>query len=85
MTALFVSGALATCYLAAALFFLRFWRDTRDRLFAFFGVAFALLAAQRTALAVFAHEPRVELALYAVRALAFLVLAAAIVDKNRRG
>ncbi|MGH7337912.1 MAG: DUF5985 family protein [Myxococcota bacterium] len=84
MIAQFVSGALATSYLVAATFFLRFRRDTGDRLFGFFAVAFALLAAQRTLLSFYAHEPRVELALYAIRALGFLVLAAGIVDKNRR-
>lgn len=85
MTEAFVSGALVVAYLVAALFFARFWRDTRDRLFAFFSSAFLVLAVQRSLLPFLAHDADVTLALYVLRALAFLVLAAGIVDKNRRG
>src|SRR5688572_13722616 len=42
----FVAGLLVMGYAVAALFFLRFRRETRDRLFAFFAAAFALLALQ---------------------------------------
>jgi hypothetical protein len=84
----FVSGLIAMAYGVAALFFLRFWRDTHDRLFAFFTAAFALLAVQRTLLSVLPpvleERPGLELTLYGLRALAFLVLDAGIVDKNRR-
>ena len=80
----FFSGVISMAYVVAALFFLRFWRDTHDRLFAYFTVAFGLLAFQRTLLSVILHRPGVELAIYALRALAFLVLAAGILDKNRR-
>jgi hypothetical protein len=76
----FLSGVLTTGYLIAALFFLRFWSQSRDRLFAFFAVGFALLALQRMLLLVI--QP-VEL-LYGVRLLAFLIIAGAIVDRNRR-
>jgi hypothetical protein len=84
MIAEFVSGAIAMGYLVAAIFFLRFRRDTGDRLFAFFGVAFALLACQRTVLSLIAHQPGAEVGLYVVRALAYLVIVAGILDKNRR-
>jgi hypothetical protein len=40
-------GALAMAFAVAGLFFLRFWRDTKDRLFAFFALAFFALAANR--------------------------------------
>ena len=35
-----VSGAIMMGYLVAGLFFLRFWQETRDRLFLIFAVAF---------------------------------------------
>lgn len=76
----FISGFLTMGYATAALFFLRFWRDSRDRLFAFFAVGFALLAVQRTLLGV-VHPVEI---LYAVRLLAFLLMVIAIVEKNRR-
>lgn len=85
MTSDFVSGAIVMAYVVAALHFLRFWRDTRDRLFAFFASAFAALAVQRLLLEFLAARPGAELALYGLRALAFFALAAGIVDKNRRG
>ena len=81
----FVAGALTLGYLVAALFFFRFWRDARDRLFLLFAIAFAVLAAQRVALALLARTPDAALPLYGVRLLAFLVIAAAIIDKNRAG
>ncbi len=78
-----VAGALAMGYLVCALFFLRFWRDARDRLFLLFAGAFILLAVQRMALTLVGDEPAAALPLYGLRLLAFLVIIAAIVDKNR--
>ncbi|HEX2204119.1 MAG TPA: DUF5985 family protein [Longimicrobium sp.] len=81
----FVSGALALGYLVSGLFFLRFWKETRDRLFGIFATAFFLLAFQRSMLTL-AADPREEaILLYAVRLLAFLLILYAIVDKNRGG
>jgi hypothetical protein len=48
---LFLHGATSMGSIVAALYFLRFWRDTRDRLFVLFSVAFAVLALNRAALA----------------------------------
>jgi hypothetical protein len=80
---LFISGVLVAGYAVAGLFFLRFWRQSRDRLFAWFAAAFWLLAAQRGALA--ALEPGTPGAtwLYTVRLLAFLLILVAVIDKNR--
>jgi uncharacterized membrane protein len=79
----FISGMIMMGYLVAGFFFLRFWRDTRDRLFAMFGVAFFILALQRFGLQfVKIDSERVPL-LYFVRLVAFLIIIVAIVDKNR--
>lgn len=78
-----VSGALVAGYVIAGLFFLRFWRDTRDRLFGIFAAAFWLLAAQRLALALSADPNGEQLLLYGIRLLAFVLILIAIVDKNR--
>ena len=80
---LFISGLLAAGYLVAGLFFLRFWRQSRDRLFAWFAAAFWLLAAQRGALATVEHDAPGATWLYGVRLLAFLLILAAVIDKNR--
>lgn len=84
MTAVFLAGVLAMAYFVAGLFFLRFWRRSGDRLFGFFAAAFALLAVQRTLLPFVGTDTTLYLVLYAVRAAAFLGLAAGILDKNRR-
>lgn len=79
----FVSGALVTGYLVAGLFFLRFWRATADRLFGIFAGAFCLLALQRALLALMDHTRDDRVWIYGLRALAFILIIAAIVDKNR--
>jgi uncharacterized membrane protein len=78
-----VSGALVAGYAVAGLFFLRFWRETRDRLFGIFAAAFWLLALQRAALALSADPNGDQLLLYGIRLLAFVLILIAIVDKNR--
>ena len=79
----FVSGALGACYLVAALFFLRFWRQSHDRLFAGFALAFVLLALQRVGLALAVrYELQTEWA-YVMRLGAFVIILWAIIDKNR--
>jgi hypothetical protein len=78
-----VSGLLVMGYAVAGLFFLRFWRETRDRLFGIFAGAFWLLALQRLLLALFQDPDREQLWLYGIRLLAFVLILAAIVDKNR--
>ena len=79
-----ISGALVAGYLVAALFFLRFHRETRDRLFLAFSVAFALLAVQRTALPLVPGSERSDTLIYGLRLFAFVLILAAIVDKNRK-
>jgi hypothetical protein len=80
----FLSGALTMGYLVAALFFLRYWRDSRDRLFVFFAASFTLLAVQRAVLALVPPTAALELPSYGLRLLAFLLILAAIADKNLR-
>lgn len=80
----FISGLLTMGYATAALFFFRFYRSSRDRLFAMFGVAFVLLVIQRALLTFAPRDTGFEIALLLTRLLAYLVILIAIVDKNRR-
>lgn len=81
---IFLSGLLVAGYLTVALFFLRFWRQSRDRLFILFASAFTVLAVQRSALTLWeGHQNSAWL--YALRLAAFVIILAAIVDKNRPG
>ena len=78
---LFIAGMLAMGYAVATLYFFKFWRQTGDRLFAFFTAAFGLLLIQRVALS--AATAQDSTWFYALRLLAFLLIAFAIIDKNR--
>jgi len=79
----FVSGAITMGYLVAGLFFLKFWKQSRDRLFSLFALAFFILAGQRLALALTTQNSESTIFLYVVRLVAFLLILAAIIDKNR--
>jgi hypothetical protein len=78
----FLSGAVTLSFLLAALYFLRFWKRTSDRLFLSFAFAFALLALNQIVLfALGAADERGNYA-YLLRVLGFILILAAIVDKN---
>lgn len=79
---LILSGALAMGLAVAGLFFLRFWRDTGDRLFALFATAFFLMAANRVELGLLEGLAGREHH-YWVRFAAFALILVAILDKNR--
>jgi membrane-associated PAP2 superfamily phosphatase len=82
---LVAAGALAAGYAVAALFFAKFWRRSRNRIFAWFTLAFALLALQRTMLALFADDSGNAMPWsYTLRLLAFVVILVGIVEQNRR-
>jgi hypothetical protein len=78
-----LAGAIVMGYAVCALFFLRFWRQTGDRLFLIFSLAFLLFALQRLALALTPTEEESRTGLYLVRLLGFVLILGAILDKNR--
>ena len=80
----FLEGATMLASFAVAVFFLRYWRDTRDRLFGVFAAAFALFGATRIALFALDADSEARTWAYALRALTFLMIIGAIVDKNVR-
>ena len=77
-------GALVVLCFTAGLFFMRYWRASNDRFFAFFMVAFWALGANW--LLMVGRDPADEYLpyFYLLRLLAFLLILVAIVDKNRR-
>jgi hypothetical protein len=80
---LILIGAIAMASLVAGLFFLRFWRDTRDNFFRFFAASFFLEAANRTALGLSPDPNEAHPLFYLIRLLSFLLILVAIVQKNR--
>jgi hypothetical protein len=70
--------------LTIALFFLKFWRRTGDRFFLAFSGAFLLLMLERIILFAIGVAHEFAPYVYVVRLLAFILIIAAIVEKNRR-
>jgi hypothetical protein len=75
----------ATLSLVAAVFFLRFHKKTRDQFFVLFAAAFVLLSAHWFVVALVHPTGETRPLFYIARAIAFLVIALAILDKNRKG
>jgi hypothetical protein len=76
-------GAIAMASLIAALFFLRFWRETRDRFFLLFAMAFFIEALSRAALGLTVASQEYAPFFYTMRLLAFGLIIVAIIYKNR--
>ena len=75
-------GAVAMGSLVAALFFLRFWRQTRDRFFLYFALAFGVDALDRTVLGLQTVSAEQEPLVYVGRLITFGLILWAIIDKN---
>jgi hypothetical protein len=85
----FLSGGIMVGFLACGFFFYRFWKKTRDTLFAVFAVSFWILAVERIFLLATVnlgdltgqHELREHV--YWFRFIAFMLIIIAFVLKNR--
>ncbi len=77
-------GMLTMATLIAALFFLRYWRIGRDRLFLFLSLAFVAFSASWAALAMIRPAYEHRSVVYLLRLLAFAAIMIGIADKNRR-
>lgn len=80
----FLSGAVSALCLIAGLFFLRFWKRTRDGLFLAFAWAFFLLGIGQALLSLAAVPDEERSLLYLFRLAAFGLILVAILRKNRR-
>lgn len=78
----FLSGAVTLTYVVAGAFFLRFWRQTRDRLFRSFGVAFLLLASNQALVSWLGADHENVGFTYILRVLGFTFILYGIVRKN---
>jgi hypothetical protein len=81
------TGAIAMASFIAALFFLRFWRASRDRFFLYFALSFAIEGGHRIYSALMFEDSEDSPLHYLVRLLAYLLILWAILEKNwpRRG
>jgi hypothetical protein len=82
---LFLWGAFAFGATIAGLFFLRFYSETKDRFFLIFAAAFWVLALDRVALTLITPADENRHYVYLIRLVAFLLIIAGVLDKNRVG
>lgn len=78
----FLSGMVTAGYLVAALFFFRFWRRTKDSLFANFSIAFLLFASGQFGSIWFDGQHDDNTWIFLLRVAGFVLLLVAIVRKN---
>jgi hypothetical protein len=78
----FLSGAVATLFIIAALHFLRFWRSTRDELFLSFAGAFLLFGINQALTGLYGGNVDTDIGYYSLRLLGFIIIIVAIVRKN---
>jgi hypothetical protein len=79
----FLLGIIVTASLTASAFFFKFWRQTRDKLFLGFSAAFAIEGINRVAFLFVDHPHEGSPVIYTVRLFSYLLILAAIINKNR--
>jgi hypothetical protein len=75
-------GAIVMGSLVISLFFLRFWRNTRDRLFLYFALSFGIEAIHRLYSAMYNDGGEDSPLHYLVRLVAYGLIIWAILEKN---
>jgi len=79
----FLLGTIAMGDLIAALFFLKYWKITQDRLFLFFALSFALNVVCRVLLIHTPINSESEPLVYSLRVLSYAAILVGILNKNR--
>lgn len=86
-TILFLSGITVVTFLASGVFFLKFYRASRDPFYLFFCLACWLLSIERIAILMVIGPAKTSGEtspwVYLIRLIAFLLIMIAIVNKNR--
>lgn len=78
----FLLGVIATTSVTAGLFFLKFWRDTRDPFFLAFAASFTIEGLNRASYLFLPQPNEGSPWIYVIRLLAFLLILSAIIRKN---
>ena len=85
----FLSGIATATFAFSSIFFLKFWKASRDSFFLYFCIACGLLAIERVVILlathqhVGPHQAEISIWVYMIRLLAFGVILTAVVTKNR--
>jgi hypothetical protein len=79
-----LNAIAATSSLFAGVLFLRFWRETLDRLFAWFAIAFWMFTVNCALLALVNANDETRVYAYLPRLAGFVLILVAIAQRNRR-
>jgi hypothetical protein len=77
-----LTGAIAMASTVIGLFFVRFWRSTRDRFFLYFALSFGIEGAHRVYSAITYQDNEDSALHYLIRLLAYGLIIWAILEKN---
>ena len=80
----FLDGVAFAGFLAVAVWFARAWLGSRDRLLLAFAIAFGIFAFNRLALIATERGDETQTLIYLLRAAGFVVIIAAVLERNRR-
>ena len=80
-----ITGMIAMASLIIALFFLRFWRNSRDRFFLYFALSFGIEGIHRIVATLSYDENEDSPLHYLIRLLAYGLILWAILEKNLPG
>jgi Family of unknown function (DUF5985) len=80
----FLAGMVTAGFLAAGLYFVRFWSRSRDLLFLAFAASFWLLALNEALVALALRPDHGQSWFYLLRVAAFVLIASAIARKNAK-
>lgn len=83
MIAAFFRGATAMGCAVAAIFFIKFWRQSLDRFFLLFALAFSILTIDYAILGLVAVATEWRVYIFGLRLVAFALIVVAIGIKNR--
>jgi len=78
----FLLGVIATSSITAGVFFLKFWRATRDSFFLAFAASFIIEGLNRCGILLLQKPNEGSPWIYSVRLLSLLLILAAILKKN---
>ena len=79
----FLLGLTVSASLTAGIFFLKFWKQTQDRLFLAFSVAFIIESINRIGFLFLDAPNEGNAVLYGIRLASYLLILIAIINKNR--
>lgn len=79
---IFLLGVITAACLVAGLFFLQFWRSTRDFLFLAFAIFFVIQGGTHAFIVSLSHPNEGNIWMFLVRLVSILVVLGAILGKN---